>query len=92
MFLVMSSRKNSKKSSDSTGIDFNALTNAIKRCLVEKQSVKPTAAAFAIPRTSLIRYLKKVEEEFDDIEAVDDVALSEFVRRCSQRVPSNQVN
>lgn len=92
MFLVMSSKKNSKKSSDLTGIDFNALTNAIKRCLVEKQSVKPTAAAFAIPRTSLIRYLKKVEEEFDDIEAVDDVALLEFVRRCSQRVPSNQVN
>lgn len=38
------------------------------------------------------KHLKKVEENFGDIEAVDDGSLLDFVRECSHRLPSNQVN
>ena len=54
----MSSKNKSRKSSD---IDFNVLLDAIKRCLVDKQPTKSTAKIYAIPRTTLQRYVKKIK-------------------------------
>lgn len=88
IFLDMSTPK---KSADSTGINFNGLVDAIKRCLKDKQSIKSTAKTYGLPRTSLIRYLKKVEANFDDISSVEDSVLLEFVRDAGQRTPSNMV-
>ena len=85
----MSSKDKSRKSSD---IDFNVLLDAIKRCLVDKKPTKSTAKMYAIPRTTLQRYVKKITEYFEDIEAADDGALFEFLRECSKRMPSNQVH
>ncbi|XP_058805227.1 uncharacterized protein LOC131672183 [Phymastichus coffea] len=84
----MSPKDKSKKLS---GMDFNVLLVAIKHCSVDKLSIKSTAAMYAISRTTLQRYVKKVEEHFEDIETVEDDALLDFLRACNKHVPSNQV-
>ena len=79
----MSSKDKSKKSS---GMDFNVLLVAIKRCSVDKLPIKSTAAMYAISRTTLQRYVKKVEEHFEDIETTEDDALLDFLRACNKHV------
>ena len=73
-------------------IDWNALTEAIKKCLVEEQSLRSIAGQFSIPKTTLNRYVVKVKHEFADIEAAGDDRLLSFVRECGVRVPGNQVS
>jgi len=80
----------SKKSTADT--HFNDLIEAIKRCVVDKQPVKSTAKALFIPRSTLQRFVKKVKKEFADVDAIDDDRLLHFVRGCSKRAPTNQVN
>lgn len=70
-------------------MDFTKLVEAIKLC--SQRSIKSTARLYSIPRTTLGRYVKNVENEFGDIETVHDSRLIDFVRGCNQRVPTNQV-
>ncbi|XP_022214882.2 uncharacterized protein LOC111069223 [Drosophila obscura] len=72
-------------------MDFNALLQAIKCCLADKNPAKGTAKAYGIPRSSLMRYIKKVSGQFGEISSLEDSVLFEFVRNCSQRTPSNMV-
>lgn len=90
-FCAFSAMSPKKPSSDSTGINFNALIDAIKRCITDKQPIKTTAKTFGLPRSTLQRYLKKVGAKFDDLSSVEDGVLLGFVRDCSQRTPSNMV-
>ncbi|XP_055306432.1 uncharacterized protein LOC129570751 isoform X1 [Sitodiplosis mosellana] len=87
-FLAMST---AKKSTEPKAIDVNALVKAIKDCLIDKMQIKTTARSHDLPRSSLQRYLKKVEENYEDLSAVADDELTEFVRDCGQRTPSNMV-
>ncbi|XP_055306433.1 uncharacterized protein LOC129570751 isoform X2 [Sitodiplosis mosellana] len=80
-----------KKSTEPKAIDVNALVKAIKDCLIDKMQIKTTARSHDLPRSSLQRYLKKVEENYEDLSAVADDELTEFVRDCGQRTPSNMV-
>ncbi|XP_055311396.1 uncharacterized protein LOC129574063 [Sitodiplosis mosellana] len=74
-----------KKSTEPKAIDVNALVKAIKDCLIDKKQIKTTARSHDLPRSSLQRYLKKVEENYEDLSAVADDELTEFVRDCGQR-------
>lgn len=80
-----------KKSSESQGIDFNALVKAIKECLLEESGVRPTARAHGITKSTLSLYIKKVKDSFDDISSVQDDVLLEFVREKNQKIPTNMV-
>ena len=71
--------------------DFSVIVQAIKLCLVEKTPVREAVRAYIFPRTNLQRYLKKVGEKFDDVSAVQNGELMEYLRKCSQRTPSNMV-
>lgn len=84
VILAMSTPKKTNKSKE---IDFNVLLRAIKHCLVEKHGVRPTAREHGIQKSTLQRYLRKVEANFDDVTTVPDGALIEFVRTCHTRTP-----
>lgn len=53
VFLAMSPPK---KSIESNEINFNALIDAVKRCLSDEQSINSAAKSFRLPRSSLQRY------------------------------------
>lgn len=61
VFLAMSPPK---KSIESNEIIFNALIDAVKRCLSDEQSINSAAKSFRLPRSSLQRYVKSVKEKF----------------------------
>ena len=66
----------------STKIDVNALLQAIKECLTYKRPIKSTATSHGFPRSTLQRYLKKFENEFEEISSVEDDMLMDFAREC----------
>lgn len=73
-------------------IDFNALLQAIKECLLENKPVRTTARAHNLPKSTLDRHMKKVKEAYDDISMVSDDILMDFVRGNRMHLPSNMVN
>lgn len=80
-----------KKSADSKEIDFNALIQAIKDCLLNNKTVRETARAHELPKGTLHRYNKIVAEEYSNISTVGDAALLEFVRQANPKAPTKLV-
>lgn len=72
------SAKKGKKSEDS--VDFDAIVRAIKAIKIEQKSVRSVALAHGIPKSSLHRYMGKVNEKYADISQVNDEQLMNCVR------------
>lgn len=72
-------------------INFDALLQAIKYCLLEKKSIRSTAKEHGFDKSTLQRYLKKVKNNYDDISSVTRDTLLEFIRTCSTKTPTNMV-
>lgn len=70
----MTSRKPRK--TDHGVNDLEALLNAVKAIKIDKKGLRATATAYKIPKSSLSRYIEKVDKEIPDIGAVDDEQLS----------------
>lgn len=65
-----------RKRKTSRGVsDYDELLDAIKDIKLYKKSVKSTATAHNIKRTSLLRYIAKFDAEVPEIENVDDAGL-----------------
>lgn len=73
----MASRRPRK--SDRGVTDYNALLSAIKDIKVEKKSIRSTASAFKIDKSSLSRYVTKFDKIVSNIEDVSDADLLEIV-------------
>lgn len=67
------------------------LVDAIKAVMLEKKAKKTVAAAFKIPRTTLRRYISKVEEAQLDISSATDQNLFEFVFNLSEKSGGKKV-
>ncbi|XP_031637668.1 uncharacterized protein LOC116350086 [Contarinia nasturtii] len=63
--------------------DFDALLNAIKAIKIEKKRIRPTARAYSISKTSLTRYVEKLDKEVADISKLSDVELLAILRRIA---------
>ena len=61
--------------------DFDTFLNAIKAIKVEKKSIRSTAHDYSIDKSSLSRYVKKLDKEVPDITKVSDANLLVIVRR-----------
>lgn len=72
-------------------IDFDALVKAIKDVLLNKKGSRPAAREYNVPRATLERHIKKVKETFDDVSAVADCVLKDFVREKRMKLPTNMV-
>lgn len=88
MILAMSSKKKPVATAE---MNFNALLQAIKSCLVDKQAIREAARGHGIDKSTLQRHLKKVGDSFEDINKAKDDELLEFLRTSSTRTPSNMV-
>lgn len=73
-------RKYVKKKEDSTP-DADHLLNAIKEIRIEKNTVQSVSTARKIPKSSLFRYLKKIDKEFPDISKATDEEILQTI--CS---------
>lgn len=80
-----------KKSASKQEIDFDALIVAVKACILDKLPVRATTRRYGIARSSLQRYIDKVNAIFSDLSVVNDDDLMEFVRLAHARTPSNMV-
>jgi len=75
----------------SEGIDFTAMLDAIKGCLLEKSGLRASARANGVKKSTLGRYLKKVQENFEDISSVNDELLLDFLRKTNKKIPPSMV-
>lgn len=71
-----------QRKSNRASINFINLTKAIKAVEVGNIAVATAARIFEIPRTSLNRYIQKIEKENVDIVNIKDDKLSELLQRC----------
>ena len=55
------------------------LVKAIKEIKVEKKLVRAVAKAYSIPKTSLFRYISKLDEQISDIALIDDDELTDKI-------------
>lgn len=60
--------------------DFEALMKAIKQVKVDKKSKQSTAREYNIPRSSLVRYIAKLDATIPDITQVSDVELMKAIK------------
>lgn len=77
-------RENTQKQAN---IDFDELLNAIKDVKIHGKSQNATAKAYNFKRPSLIRYLKRLDEEVPDITAISDADLIGMLQRYTHRAP-----
>ncbi|XP_018395735.1 PREDICTED: uncharacterized protein LOC108774189 [Cyphomyrmex costatus] len=77
------------KSTESQEVNFNALLQAIKCCIVEQKSIRLTAHEHDLDKSTLQRYVNKVKANYEDILTVEKNELMEFIQTCSRRTPSN---
>lgn len=80
-----------KKSDGHQEINFNALLQAIKQCMLEEKGIRATAREFGIDKSSLQRHVKKVKAVYDDISSVKDDVLLELIRTSHMKIPPNMV-
>lgn len=75
-------------------IDFDALFKAIKGCLIDNKAVRTTAKQFNLPHThaTLECHVKKVKASFEDVPAVSDSDLMDFIREKRMKLPKNMIN
>lgn len=72
--------------------DFDALLKAIKEIKIDNKSLRATCKAYNIPRTSMSRYVGKLDAKFPDISAVNDAALIKELRSMTSLSERTQVN
>lgn len=72
-------------------VNFDALMKAIKQCLIDNNGVRSTARECNISHSTLLRYITKVTEAFDDVSTVEDSVLLNFIREKGMKLPSNMV-
>ena len=71
--------------------DFDTFLNAIKAIKVEKKSIRSTAHDYSIDKSSLSRYVKKLDKEVPDITKVSDADLLVIVRRIGSYATTKMV-
>lgn len=75
-----------------TGVtDFDALLKAVKDIKNEKMSLRAAAKAYNIPRTSLGRYMTKINTKIPDISVVDETKLLKELRSITSYTKEHQV-
>lgn len=72
-----------KRKTDRGVSDFDALLIAIKEIKLNKKSIRSTAMKYNIPKSSLARYIRKINAEIHDISLFDDDELMKVVRRAA---------
>lgn len=72
-------------------IDFVALLQAVKDCLLDKKGIRPTARAYNFPKSTLERHLKKIQSVYSDISNVSNNDLMNLLKINHMRLPSNMV-
>lgn len=77
-------RKYTRKTEDSP-TDPNKVLVALKAVQIEKCSVKSVARDHNIPRSSLSRYLTKINQEFSDISTISDQQLLDCIKSFTSR-------
>lgn len=85
----MASRRPRK--SDRGVTDYNALLRAIKDIKVENKSIRSTASAFKIDKSSLSRYVTKFDKIVSNINDVSDADLLEIVQSIASYSAPKQV-
>lgn len=68
------------RKSDRGITDWNALVAAIKKVKLDNKSIRSTAKAHNIPKSSLARYIQKVNDTMEDISTIDGEALLKLVK------------
>jgi len=63
--------------------DWNNLVATIKEIKVDHKSLRFTARAYNIPKSSLGRYVNKLNDANEDISTLDDDALLKLVKSVS---------
>lgn len=63
--------------------DYSVLLKAVKEIKNEKKSIRATSKTYNIPKTSLLRYVRKVNSKFDDISRVTDAVIMDQLRCIS---------
>lgn len=90
-FFPILAMSTSQKPTEQKTIDPDALLVAIKACLLDNASIRSSAAANGIQKSTLDRYLKKIKGNFVDISSVADDNLLEFIGISSNKLPQNMV-
>ncbi|XP_043469509.1 uncharacterized protein LOC122503138 [Leptopilina heterotoma] len=80
-----------EKSRESEKINFNALADAVKLCLLENKNIRSTAREHNLDKSTLQRYIHKVKAHFGDISLVEKNEYMEFIQSCSRKIPTNMV-
>lgn len=72
-------------------VDFNSVLQAVKAVKKSKMSFRKAAAAHKITKSSLARYVKKIDETYNDISKVGDQMLLKLLRSFTSFGEMNMV-
>lgn len=75
------SRGKQAKTPAKATIDYKAVVDALKAVKISKRSLRAVSAEFGFSKTTLIRYVKKFDEENKDITKLTEAELTELVRK-----------
>lgn len=81
-----------KKAKNDENINFDALLQAIKACLLNNTFVRTAARSFNVPRSTLTRHVEKVKKMYPDISNVSDNDLMDLLKFNRMHLPSNMVS
>lgn len=81
------SKKPRKQQKSKPEIDLDALVQAIKDVKLNQRPIRSTAKNFSIPRTNLMRYIERLNDEVPDITAIPDSNLKDILLTYTARVP-----
>lgn len=74
---------NWKRKTDQGVSDFDALMRAIKEIKVNKKPITTVARAYNVPKSSMFRYIKKLDAIVPDIAELDDDELTSKIREIA---------
>lgn len=84
--------KQDKKVDKQNEMDFDALLKAIKEHLIENKPLRAAARDNGTSRTTLSRYSEKIKKEFEDLSAVTDEELMNYIRKRNMHLPCTMVS
>lgn len=72
------------RNSEKSDLDPVSLLEAIKEIKNKKKSITYASGLYNIPKSSLFRYLGKINQEFPEFSNVSDQRLLEFIRSITK--------
>lgn len=72
--------------------DHEALLRAVKEIKIDKKSIRSVCSKYGVSKTSMLRYLNRLDEQFDDISVVDKSELMDVLKLSSRVGSYKQVN